>query len=302
MKILTPNIDIANLHGNTLLDIECDCCRSRFSRMAKIVDITLKRGSRSLFCSPKCASLFRKTAQRINLTCPVCGINFHKTPSDLCKSGNSFCSRACYHKNRSLVAKRKSETKRTDVKTLKIKNLELPQEFPCGNCGKKLFRTRCAIAKSKSGLFFCSKSCRMVHFNLNAKRTYPKRKSYAETFLASIIRESFPLLTVRENDRTVLDSRLELDIWMPEKRLAIELNGPFHYFPIFGQDRLDRVQKRDESRLIELRQKNIGFMTLDISMLQTKKKTEAFLTEIFETKIRPILETGAEVESAISRI
>jgi len=38
---------------------------------------------------------------------------------------------------------------------------------------------------------------------------------------------------------------LRFDIWIPEEKLAIEVDGPFHREPIFGEEKLKRTQYLD---------------------------------------------------------
>jgi hypothetical protein len=46
------------------------------------------------------------------------------------------------------------------------------------------------------------------------------------------------------NNRLVCDG-YELDIYIPQLNLAFEINGIFHYKPIFGEEKLAKIIKKD---------------------------------------------------------
>jgi hypothetical protein len=159
----------------------------------------------------------------------------------------------------------------------------------CSYCKKEILKYKNEIKKSKHGILFCSKTCRMTYYNYNSKKTYGCRRSKAETFLNQLIKQSFPDLLVEENIRTILPSKLEIDIFIPQLKLAIELNGPIHYFPIFGQDRLKKCQNRDILKQEEINKLGLNLIVINISEITSKKKSEKFLTEYFYSIIEPII-------------
>ena len=46
------------------------------------------------------------------------------------------------------------------------------------------------------------------------------------------------------NDKAMLPG-IEVDVAIPSLRLAIEWNGVVHFQPIYGQEKLDVIQRRD---------------------------------------------------------
>jgi hypothetical protein len=82
-----------------------------------------------------------------------------------------------------------------------------------------------------------------------------------------------------------------MDIYIPSIKLAIELNGPTHYFPIFGDDKLKKTQTRDELKQKEMNEFGINLFLINISHLTSKKKTEKFLSDEFKTRIIPIIDS-----------
>lgn len=41
---------------------------------------------------------------------------------------------------------------------------------------------------------------------------------------------------------------LEVDLWLPNEFIAIEIDGPTHFLPIWGEEVLDKHQQRDEEK------------------------------------------------------
>ena len=44
------------------------------------------------------------------------------------------------------------------------------------------------------------------------------------------------------------DDKLHIDLYIPEVRLAIEIDGPSHYSPIFGYEKLQKTQAADKKK------------------------------------------------------
>lgn len=70
------------------------------------------------------------------VSCQKCATEFHAKPSWVKKGFGKFCSAACHH-----------ESNRTG------------KEMPCDVCGKLSYKTLKDLKGSKSGKFFCDKSC-----------------------------------------------------------------------------------------------------------------------------------------------
>jgi hypothetical protein len=67
----------------------------------------------------------------------------------------------------------------------------------------------------------------------------------------------------------------ELDIYFPSLRLGIELNGIFHYEPIFGQDKLDKIQVNDTNKYKACLDNNIDLCLIDVSDFKHFKPIKA---------------------------
>jgi len=109
------------------------------------------------------------------------------------------------------------------------------------------------------------------------------RKSKAETYLAKLIRADFKQLLVEENVRSVLPSGLELDLYVPALRLAIELNGPLHFFPIFGKAKLQSIKDKDIKKEVETQSIGCNLITVDYPASSIGVRRKHFLIKNIKT-------------------
>jgi hypothetical protein len=75
--------------------------------------------------------------------------------------------------------------------------------------------------------------------------------------------ELYPDLEFHFNRRDTINA--ELDIYIPALNLAFELNGIFHYEPIFGKDKLDRIKTNDDRRYQACLENSIELCIIDTS-------------------------------------
>ena len=132
-------------------------------------------------------------------------------------------------------------------------------ELTCFQCSSTFTRRRWDVNNSKrkegakSDRVFCNSSCAASYNNIHKK--YGIRRSKLEKYLEGVIREEFPYLELVINDREQIG--YELDFFLPELRLGIEINGIFHYEPIFGEEKLERIQNNDKKTRLLCEQNNI---------------------------------------------
>jgi hypothetical protein len=161
------------------------------------------------------------------------------------------------------------------------------QEVNCVNC-ETLFRKQ-SVELKRTGNHFCSRSC-SAQFNNRHKNLGASRRSKAEDYLSDLIRRDFSSLEIIQNDRSLLSSALEIDIVIPSLKLAIELNGPLHYFPLFGHEKLARIRAADHSKQIEIKSIGYDLLVIDISASGYFKKVKLMLDDYYLSRIRPLLE------------
>ncbi len=161
------------------------------------------------------------------------------------------------------------------------------QEVLCFNC-KNSFR-KLGVELKRTSKHFCSRSC-AAHYNNRNKNLGAGRRSKAEDYLSSLIRKDFPAMKIVQNDRALLPSGFKVDIVIPRLKLAIELNGPVHYFPLFGNQKLAKIQAADILKQVEIQTIGYSLLVIDISAYGYFKKVKAMLDEYYATHIRPLLD------------
>src|ERR1017187_3351472 len=129
----------------------------------------------------------------------------------------------------------------------------------CTNCGKNIIKSFTEFKKNTN--HFCSRHC-SGKWN-NAHKTTGSRRSKLEIYLEKQLPILHPNLVFKFNDRTEILA--ELDIYIPELKLAFELNGIFHYEPIYGLDKLTSTQRNDKQKIIRCYEKGIELCIIDTS-------------------------------------
>jgi hypothetical protein len=121
------------------------------------------------------------------------------------------------------------------------------QDIPCKQCGVTISCLEAELIKHTKRRYnnhFCSRRCKGIYGA--AHRTTGANRSKLEQWLEIHLKTMYPMLNIKFNDTSAIGA--ELDIYLPTLQLAFELNGPFHYEPIFGQDKLEKTQQRDKMK------------------------------------------------------
>lgn len=190
-----------------------------------------------------------KSTDKLPLKCKYCDSVFHRTkyyiqgslnPNKLKQTGD-FCSHKC--------------VKRYNDK----KNNRTPKKVNCKQCNKEFLKLANQIKKSPN--HFCSQSCAAIYNNTHKK--HGTRTSKLEAYLQKVLPEKYPDLEFHFNRKDAINS--ELDIYIPSLKLAFELNGIFHYEPIYGQDKLDKIQNNDQRKFAACIENNISLCIIDTS-------------------------------------
>jgi len=173
----------------------------------------------------------------INKKCDYCGKEFCREAKFL-RYKHSFCSHECFC-------------------LFSIKK----QKLNCPVCGREFERIPKEIKKSKSGNCFCSRSCAATWNNQH--KTKGTRISKLELWLQQKLSELYPNLKFEFNQKDAINS--ELDIYIPELKLAFELNGIYHYEPIHGDKKFEQIQNNDNRKFAACLEKEISLCIIDTS-------------------------------------
>ena len=189
------------------------------------------------------------------LTCSNCNKHFKRNAQNYSpKAKNHFCSKKC----------------QDDYGKKSI-------ELKCKQCSKKILKRPCELnhkgRKTKNA--FCSRSCAATYNNTHKK--HGTRRSKLEKYLEEELTKLYPNLEIHFNRKDAINS--ELDIYIPSLSLAFELNGIFHYEPIYGKDKLASIQNNDKRKFQACLEKSIELCIIDASSLNNfkPKKAEKYL-------------------------
>jgi hypothetical protein len=150
-------------------------------------------------------------------------------------------------------------------------------ELQCVSCHCVFTREKRAIQKvlkhisidgpKKNWGNFCGKSCSAKHNNQHVKKKGDNR-SKLERWIETKLNILYPNLEIHYSRRDTINA--ELDIYIPSLKLAFELNGVFHYEPIFGEDRLKSAKTNDERKFQACIENNIELCIINTTKLSGK--------------------------------
>jgi hypothetical protein len=279
MKNITPTDKIVNLKSRDPIELECYECKSTYQHAKhRYLCYKLKGKLSGCFCTQKCAMTYKSKLKNINTKCEYCKKDITKSLNQYKKSKLHFCSTSCsathWNKIHHPIRITKSKIKRT---------VKLPILLTCTNCSNQHYRKY--YKPSKSSTNFCTRSCQSIYANKtwNKSSRFGINKSRCETILKNIILNEFPNLQIIENDRTTIKGGLEIDLHIPSKNVAIELNGPCHYIPIFGTKELEKTQNKDLIKIEYCQNNNIKLFVVNVMGLKNQIQT---LTDVFNTTLK----------------
>lgn len=185
----------------------------------------------------------KKSRDNIPLQCKYCNSTFHKTKNIIqsaikgnCRHSCEFCSSKC---------RGKYKTSQSYINII------------CSNCGTEIRKLKCDTKRNTNN--FCSLSCAAIYNNTH--KTKGTRRSKLESWLELELTKKYPNLEIHYNKTDAINA--ELDIYIPSLRVAFELNGIFHYEPIYGKDKLSVIQNNDKRKFQACLEHNIELCIID---------------------------------------
>ncbi len=176
-----------------------------------------------------------RTKTIVTYTCLQCGDQFSRQLNHRKNAEPIYCSRKC-----------------RDLSFWRQVTLS------CAACGRVFTRSQAQVNAVRN---FCSSSCSATYNNTH--KTTGTRRSKLEAFLEQQLRSEFPQLELICNKKDAIGS--ELDFYFPQLRLAIELNGIFHYEPIYGTNKLEQIQRNDQQKYANCLAAGIELCVIDSS-------------------------------------
>jgi hypothetical protein len=193
-----------------------------------------------------------KATQMIPVKCDFCQQNFErmqkyiKSDFKLYPRYSHYCSKACGSKSK-----------------------DASEEVNCKRCNKVFSKKRNQLKKHPNS--FCSSSCSATYNNTH--KTHGCRRSKLEVYFERVLPIKYPNLEFHFNRKDTINS--ELDIYIPNLKLAFELNGIFHYEPIYGLNKLDQIKNNDQRKFQACLEKGIELCIIDTSSLNYFKPDKA---------------------------
>jgi hypothetical protein len=194
-----------------------------------------------------------KSKDKLPCKCEYCEITFFETKHNIQRALNPN------NKTRNMYCSKKCKGKASNKK----------QTITCTNCDISFEKSNAEIKKSKN--HFCSKSCSVTYNNKN--KSTGTRRSKLEIWLEAQLTTQYPNIEFHFNKKDAIGS--ELDIYIPTLSLAFELNGIFHYEPIYGVRKLDQIQENDQNKYKTCLDKQIDLCIIDTSGLTYFKPQNA---------------------------
>lgn len=196
--------------------------------------------------------LSSKYSQMIPIKCDYCQQDFEKMQKyvksylKLRSYKKHFCSNAC-----------------------SVKAKDKRKEVICKQCDKVFLKTLNQLKKHPNS--FCSSSCAATYNNTH--KTHGYRRSKLEIHFEQVLPIKYPDLEFHFNRKDAINS--ELDIYIPKLELAFELNGIFHYEPIYGADKLNQTRNNDRRKFQACLERGIELCIIDTSSLNYFKPDKA---------------------------
>lgn len=87
-----------------------------------------------------------------------------------------------------------------------------------------------------------------------------------ERWIEERLRTIYPTTEFHFNRKDAIKS--ELDIFVPSLMVAFELNGIFHYEPIFGGIKLAQIKSNDQCKFAKCHEAGIDLCIIDVSYIK----------------------------------
>lgn len=320
-----------NVYSPTHIMVDCECgyCHKKFQRLLTRVKDTK---TNLQFCCQKCSRMYyskndiaRQEWTEFEHTNPNGNFLFTKEDYDKVKGPKSRLQKLLPVK--CLNCENTFYTSAADVKDFycsavhgvpKTNNLRFcsqkcfgescktGKELICDMCGKTFYRKLSEYnVERKYGKVFCSHECSQ-NFLYTSDEVRKDRlfwsgsRSKCEKYLEYFLRMLFPDLQLDCCRRDVLNNRLELDLYFPEKKIAIEVNGQYHYRPVNDKhmDDFIKYQQRDKLKRQLCEEKGISLIeinTCDLSTFYFRKANEVVIKPTLD-KLRDIMKINFDYE------
>ena len=270
MKQLYSKEEFNKSGSREKLPCQCYQCNSTFFVFKSNISQELKqKRGRVKFCSQICSTLFNSPPTVVS--CINCNKDFNKSPSEIKRTRNNFCSNSCAntYNGRLRTHSDKTKTKISDSLSISFFNKrktnknkrEIDKIKNCKNCNK-VYHSRIKTST------FCSRGCRSSFFmkiglaSIMGKKSIEQqgdsRRSKNEIYFSELCKQKFKSIKCNEP----MFNGWDADIIIPELKLAVLWNGVWHYKKITKKHSVEMVQNRDKIKLKEIAEKGYQSYTI----------------------------------------
>lgn len=161
-----------------------------------------------------------------------------------------------------------------------VKPKAVLNKYNCTQCNKIIFKEAKRVSQNKKRGYknmFCNSSCSASYNNKNKKTGY--RRSKLEKFVYKMLRKDFPKIKLSKPNTYI--NGWELDIYVPNHSIAIEIDGIFHYKPIFGEEKLLKIKKNDRKKTKMCKDNGIKLFRIKDTLLKFKEVEAEILYKKF---------------------
>lgn len=274
-------------YGITKKQYDCLECKKSFEGKIK---------ENPKFCGHSCSAIFnnRKRDNTKLVICRDCDVEFSVWKS---RDQKIYRCSSCIEQKNKALSNNKYKTRISKINILtckycsnifehKMKNT-LYCSYVCKTISKKKYEHFCigcsaTFLSSQKEAKYCSNSCKSINLNLSsfAHRAGGRSRSQIELFIEQNLVKDFPDIKFLFNDKETIGS--ELDVYIPELKMAIEINGIVHYEPIYGQEKLTKVKNRDEQKMINCYTLGIELIVIPLGIKGlTIKQNQEIYQEVF---------------------
>lgn len=197
-----------------------------------------------------------KVADKIPLECETCHIVFYSSKRSFLSKHRPFKGNFCGKK--------------------RCKVILATETLICSQCKTPFPRSTNRVNRFQRKLGnqpFCSLSCCATYNNQH--KTKGNNVSKLEKWLQEQLTVSYPNIQFQFNHRDAI--KAELDIYLPDFKLAFELNGIFHYEPVFGQKSLKQRQNNDQRKMLACAEQGISLCVIDTSKQKMFKPSTSII-------------------------
>ena len=234
------------------LSLICDYCERHFERTKTAIKVRTKVCC-GQYCSAQCQGKDRKRKSQVTKMCQNCGEPIIRRPSGF-HYKYAFCGLACSSQFSSKIWMPKYTNGTTITQ-------------PCGTCGEVITKPSSTLKNSKCGLIFCNRHCAGIyvasHRAIQSGSRTSSNRSKLELYLEKELQTLFPAVHFLFNEKKT--TGYELDIYAPDLKFAVELNGIFHYKKIYKNQAFERSQELDQIKTEQCQKQGINLLVIDTS-------------------------------------